>query len=748
MSQSIYTNTGKNFFLDEGQKFMAKLIVVSNRLPISISKQQEKIQTTRSTGGLATGMSAISKERELRWVGWPGIPNEELEKQDIAEITEELTAYKFHPVFLDQKQIKLYYEGFSNKTIWPLFHYFPLNTIYEESFWDVYKEVNEIFSREVLKIAKPGDYIWVNDYQLMLLPELLRKNRKNLKIGFFLHIPFPSFELFRLLPWRREILEGMLGSDVLGFHTYDYVRHFLSSVCRLRGLEHNLGKLSVNDRIVKVDAFPMGIDYEKYSKAPDKPEVKKEIEKIRKKVGDCKIVISIDRLDYTKGIIERLEAFDWFLSNNPEYKGKVTLIMVAVPSRTNVDEYQNLREHLEKLIGRVNGEHGTIGWMPVWYLYRAVPFDRLMALYKMADLALVTPLRDGMNLIAKEFVAAKDNKKGILVLSEMAGAASELGEAIIVNANNKSAIVEAIKEGLKTPEQQQVQRNRSMQKRLKRYTVQRWADDFIRAFEELEKSKSQLHARKLVNNSRKKLFKDYKKAHSRLILLDYDGTLADFKKNPSKAGPQKQLLEILKKLCDDSKNEVIIISGRDKNTLTEWLGNLNLSLVSEHGSFIRQKNGKWKCIEHMHNDWKNTILPILELYADRTPGAMVEEKEFSLVWHCRRSAPELAYIRTQELRDALVNLTVNLDVGVFEGNKILEIRNLGVNKGKAAEIWLDRKKWDFVLTAGDDYTDEEMFAVMPEYAYSIKVGTGVSKAKYTVESVQKIHKLLTELTGE
>lgn len=727
---------------------MSRLIVVSNRLPIKISKDSNGISFTRSTGGLATGMASISQQRELRWIGWPGIPNEELEKQDIAEIAEKLTTEKLHPVFLDRKQIKQYYEGFSNKTIWPLFHYFPLNTIYEKDFWETYKNVNELFHREVSKIVQPGDYVWVNDYQLTLLPELLRRDNKNLKIGFFLHIPFPSFELFRLLPWRREILEGMLGADVLGFHTYDYVRHFLSSVCRLRGLEHNLGKLTVNDRVVKVDAFPMGIDYEKYSKAPDKPEVKKEVEKIRKKVGDCKIIISIDRLDYTKGIIERLEAFDWFLSQNPEYKGKVTLIMVAVPSRTNVDKYRTLRENLEKLIGRVNGEHGTIGWMPVWYLYRAVPFERLIALYKIADLALITPLRDGMNLIAKEFVAAKDNEKGILVLSEMAGAASELGEALIVNANNKAAIVEAIKQGLKTPERQQIESNRWMQQRLKRYTVQRWADDFISAFDELEESKRQLHARKLAGKAKRKLLENYKDADSRLIFLDYDGTLVGFKNQPDKAAPDEKLLTTLKKLTDNPKNELIIISGRDKNTLSNWLGHLNLSLIAEHGSFIKHKNKDWECIEHMHNDWKQTILPILQLYADRTPGAIVEEKEFSLVWHCRRAAPELAYIRIQELRDALVNLTVNLDVGVFEGNKILEIRNLGVNKGRAAEIWLDRRKWDFILTAGDDYTDEEMFAAMPETAYSIKVGTGVSKAKYTVDSAETVRKLLTELSGE
>jgi len=727
---------------------MPRLVLISNRLPFSITKRAGALRFSLSPGGLATGLSSLSESHELFWIGWPGITSEKLTAKDKTDIVKRLNQEKRHPVFLSKKQFENYYQGFCNKTIWPLFHYLPLNTVYEDRFWQNYKQVNQLFCDELIKLAKPGDYIWIHDYHLMLLPQLIREKLSKPKIGFFLHIPFPSFELFRLLPWRSEILNGLLGADVIGFHTYDYVRHFLSSVCRIVGLEHSLGKLNIDNRIIKVDAFPMGINYKKYSQAPNEPAVQQEVKKIRQKVGERKIIISIDRLDYTKGIIQRLEAFDLFLSQNPKYRGKVTLIAVAVPSRTRVEDYMTLRNELEQLIGRINGEYGAIGWVPVWYFYRSIPFERLVAMYHIADVALVTPLRDGMNLIAKEFVATKTNGRGVLILSEMAGAASELGEALIVNANDKAVIAQAIKEALEMPLLEQVERNRAMQRRLSTYTVSRWAGDFLNAISELEKIQKELQVRKLTESAKHRLISNYRKSQNRLFLLDYDGTLIGFAGQPERAGPDKKLLALLKALATNPKNDVVIISGRDKKTITKWLGSLNVTLIAEHGAWIKPKNKNWQGTKHLRNDWKDIIRPVLELYADRTPGALVEEKDFSLVWHYRRADPELAHIRTQELRDALLNLTANLDVGVFEGSKILEIKNRGITKGRAAELWLKKQNWDFILTAGDDYTDEEMFTVLPEMAYSIKVGISASKARFNVDSVSEIRLLLKELAGK
>jgi trehalose 6-phosphate synthase/phosphatase len=724
---------------------MRRLLVVANRLPFNMTKRAGDFYFRPSPGGLAVGLSSLRESCEQLWIGWPGITNEKLSAQDKDRIRQKLAAENCSPVFLSQKQIADYYLGFCNKTIWPLFHYFPVRTTYEDRYWKTYKHVNEVFCEEVTKVAEPGDCIWVHDYQLMLLPQLLRERLSDPEIGFFLHIPWPSFELFRLLPWREEILNGLLGADLIGFHTYDYVRHFLSSLCRIGGLEHTLGEISVDNRVAKVDAFPMGIDYKKYSEAISDTGVRKEADRILETVGKRRIVLSIDRLDYAKGIIQRLEAFDLFLSRNPEYKGKVTLIMVAVPSRTGIEDYKVIRSQLEQLVGRVNGEHGAIGYMPVWYLYRSLPFKKLVALYNVAEVALVTPLRDGMNLIAKEFVASKTNGRGVLILSEMTGAASELGEALIVNANNKVQIVRAIKEALEMDPLEQVERNRLMQKRLARYSISRWSRDFMGALSDVKAKKQELTIHKLSEAPRQKLLADYAKSRRRLLMLDYDGTLVGFRGKPAQAGPDDEIMALLCGLSHDRNNSVAIISGRDKATLEQWLGSLEVALVAEHGAWIRLRGEDWQSTGPFETQWKDTIRPVLELYSDRTPGSAVEEKDFSLVWHYRRADSELAHIREQELKGTLLNLTENIEVGVFEGNKILEIKNVGVNKGRAVEFLTAGGAWDFFLAAGDDYTDEEMFRALPDGAYSIRVGSSVSTARFNVDTPKEIRLLLREL---
>lgn len=721
------------------------LTIVSNRLPVNVTKHSHTLHFNSSAGGVATGLQSLCKSYQSRWVGWPAVSVDKITKNEKQQISDRLAEQNCYPVFLAAKDIRNYYDGFSNKTIWPLFHYFPLYTVYEDRYWQAYNRVNKAFCDAIVKITGPDDCIWVHDYHLMLLPELIRKQLPNAQVGFFLHIPFPSFELFRLLPWRKEILSGLLGADLIGFHTHDYVRHFLGSSARIMGTEHSMGALTVGDRVVKVDAFPMGIDYDRYANAANDSKVKKALRSMRKKAGDRKIIISIDRLDYTKGIFQRLEAFDLFLSQNRKYKKKVTLILVAVPSRTGVEDYMELRKKVEGLVGRINGEHGVIGWMPVWYLYRFLPFERLAALYNIADVALVTPLRDGMNLIAKEFIAAKTDGRGVLILSETVGAASELGEAIVVNAHNKQAIIDAMKEALETPIEEQIERNKLMQNRLSRYTITRWAHDFMDSLAATKKTQQELSVCRIDRPLRGKMLDDYYKSSKRLFLLDYDGTLVGFADRPERAGPDKELVALLQALAADSKNEIVIISGRDKATLTRWLGNLSASLIAEHGAWIKDRATDWRVIEPLRNDWKQTIRPILELYTDRTPGSFVEEKDFSLVWHFRKTDSELAYLRRRELKHAVLSLTANLDIGVFEGSKILEVKNIGVNKGQMAKLWLSRQKWGFIFAAGDDYTDEDLFVVLPESAYSIRVGHGVSKARFNLDSVRELRLLIEEL---
>jgi trehalose 6-phosphate synthase/phosphatase len=721
---------------------MGRLLIVSNRLPVSIEKRKDRLHLRQSAGGLATGLGSFYKSYDSLWIGWPGAELERIKEEKEQIHARLISEYNCYPVFLSSNDIEKYYHGFSNKTLWPICHYFTQYVSYEEGLWEAYLRVNRIFGDVVAQIAKEGDIIWIHDYHLMLLPRFLREMLPDATIGFFLHIPFPSFEIFRLLPWRKELLEGLLGADVIGFHTYDYVRHFTSSVRSLLGYEHSFGQITLEDRIVKVEIFPMGIDYELFAKSTQLPEIQREIAKFRKKLGDRKVIISIDRLDYTKGIPQRLEAFDMFLERNPQYRERVSLILIAVPSRAHVEHYRLLKKEVDELISKINGAHGTIGWVPIWYLYRFLPFTSLAALYSVADVALVTPLRDGMNLIAKEYVATKVDGKGVLILSEMAGASKELGEAIIVNPNNKEEMAQAIEKALLLSEQEKIQRNKTMQNRIMRCNVVRWADEFINKLLLTKRLQDERRANILSPRAKGRLLEDYRKSSSRLLLLDYDGTLIPFFGRPEDAIPNPGLLELLERLAGDQKNKVVLISGRDKDTLERWFSGLGLCFVAEHGALLKEK--EWKMIEPLSQEWKKQIRPILELYVDRTHGSFIEEKEFSLVWHYRRADPELGLLRTRELIEDMVNLVANLNLQVVEGNRIIEVKNAGINKGRAAMRWISQRVWEFILAIGDDWTDEDTFGVLPEGAYSIKVGLGPSRARFNLEAPRDVISLLEE----
>ncbi len=724
-----------------------RMIIVSNRLPVTVSKREGKLNFQPSAGGLATGLGSFYRETGGVWLGWPGISLESIRGRE-EEVEEKLAELSCKPVFLSQRQIENFYYGFSNKTLWPLFHYFLQYAVFDQKLWEAYRRVNRLFCEAVLEVADPDSTIWVHDYQLLLLPHLLRERLPRASIGFFLHIPFPSFEIFRVIPWRKELLEGMLGADLVGFHTYDYVRHFISSVRRLLGYDHQLGLITTATRVIRVDAFPMGIDYEKFARSAEKKEVKQEIRRIRRRIGERKVILSVDRLDYTKGIAQRLRAYDQLLEKHPEYKEKVVLILVAVPSRTRVEHYMLLKREVDELIGRINGRHGAFGWTPVWYLYRSLQFPTLAALYNLADVALVTPFRDGMNLIAKEYVASTPADKGVLVLSEMAGAASELGEAIIINPHNLNQMTEAMREALEMEPEEKRTRNNYMKYRLRRYDIHRWAQEFVQKLQEVKELQQEYVARQVTPGLLQKIKEDFLAAQSKIEFLDYDGTLVGFTTRPEAARPDAELLRIIEKLGQIPGNDVVIISGRDKDTLTRWFGELPVYLVAEHGIWVRAPGGDWEMIEPLSTDWKEAIRPIMENFADLTPGAFIEEKDYALVWHYRRADPELSSVRARELKEALYDVTQNLDLLVLEGNKVIEVKPINVNKGRTARYFLEKKDYEFILAVGDDWTDEDLFEAMPEEAYTIKVGFGVSRAKYQVESYREVRKILRYLVEE
>lgn len=722
---------------------MGRIVIVSNRLPVTIERRKGSLNYRQSAGGVATGLSSFYKAHESIWIGWPGIANEKLSSEEKETIKDTLeTEFSCYPVFLSQKSIRQYYEGFSNKTIWPLFHYFSQFVIHDKHFWRAYCQVNEQFSHVVSEIVRQDDMIWIHDYQLMLVPQFLRKNNPEIAIGYFHHIPFPSYELFRLLPWRRQILEGLVGADLIGFHTDDYARHFLVSIHRLLGHEHNLGQFTVDNRLIRVDTFPMGIDYDRFSQAFSNAKVKKDFQRFKQRVSDCKVILSVDRLDYTKGIPQRLEAFGDFLDKYQEYREKIVLVLVAVPSRTKVEHYERLKRTLDELVGMINGKYGTIGWTPIWYFYRTFSFNALTVLYNIADVCLVTPVRDGMNLIAKEYIASKNDGAGVLILSEMTGAAKEMGESIIVNPNNREEVVDAIVTALNMSEEERIQRNRVMQSRLERYNVKRWAREFIERLGGVKKRQQEMSSNEIKEDTRKTLMKDCKSAKRRLFLLDYDGTLVPFYQTPEEAKPGKELIELISNLAAVSGNQIVIISGRDKQTLEAWFGNLPIGIVAEHGAWIKEDT--WEILEPLSNDWKKEIYPTLELYMDRTPGSFIEEKDYSLVWHYRKTSSELSAMRVRELTDELVLGTANLNLQILHGDKVVEVKNSGINKGRTALYWLEKDTWDFVIAIGDDRTDEDMFLVLPERCYSVKVGLSSTAARYNVKSQNEVILLLKE----
>ena len=615
-----------------------------------------------------------------------------------------------------------FYLGFCNATIWPLFHYFPTYTVYEPTFWEQYKQINQCFCDALENVLRPDDVVWVHDYHLMLLPRLLKARRPRLSVGFFLHIPFPSHEVFRLLPveWRREILEGLLGADLIGFHTYEYTRHFLQSVLRILGYEHQFSQILTSDHPVKVDTFPMGIDFEKFSAAAVDGEIQRERREMVSTLSGFKLVLSVDRLDYSKGISHRLEGFESFLENNPEYHRKVVLLMIVVPSRIGVRQYERMKRQIEELVGKINGRFGGLGWTPIVYQYRNVPFSSLVSLYTASDICLVTPLRDGMNLVAKEYVATRTDGSGVLVLSEMAGSASELPEAIVINPNNRYEIAQALKDALETPLDEQKRRNRIMQNRLRRYDVKRWADDFLGALAGAREMQDRIEAKLLPFDERNEIIDGYKVSRRRALFLDYDGTLSPLARFPFMARPDESKIKLLGLLASESGNHVVIISGRDRQTLDSWFGSLSIGLVAEHGAWIKEVGQSWQLVKPVANEWKEKLLPILEIYTDRLPGAFIEDKESSLAWHYRPADPEQGGFLASELVDNLDSMIAKTDLQVIQGSKVVEIRHAGVDKGSAARQWLAKNDYDFILAVGDDATDEDLFRAMPASAVTLQ----------------------------
>lgn len=457
-----------------------RLFVVSNRLPYNPVKTQTGIQYRLGPGGLVAALDPMLRNTHGVWVGWDGggvLGDKSFKKIEVGESPEEKYQLSFIP--LTEREIENYYHGFSNRTLWPLFHGFTGITRINRHQWEIYKAVNQKFTQTVLKESRSDDFVWIHDYHLMLVPGLLKE--WDIRSYFFLHTPFPHYEIFRILPWRREILDGILGSHLVGFHVESYARNFLDCVERIceYPVDWDARTVVFPDRKVKIRPFPISIDYQRLADQAASRAVEESLRRIRSSIQNRHVILGIDRLDYTKGIKERLLAIERFLEKYPPYRNNVLFVQLALPSRTRVKEYLEMKREIDQLVGHINGRFTVEGPGPIRYVYRQVPFNVLMAYYRLASVCLVTPLRDGMNLVAKEYVSCNLGRNGVMVLSELAGASEELKEALLINPYNIEEVADVIAKALDMPADERMRRMQTMQDHVKKHDIHRWVGDFV-----------------------------------------------------------------------------------------------------------------------------------------------------------------------------------------------------------------------------------------------------------------------------
>lgn len=726
---------------------MDGLIIVSNRLPVTVSKDETGLSVKMSSGGLATGLKGPHERMNSLWLGWPG-DVAGLSSAQQAELDSKLAGYRTCGVKLTSGDIKRYYEGFSNSVLWPLFHCM-IDRVQMDMWkdWRCYLEVNQKFAEAAASRYREGDLLWIHDYQLALVPGLLRQLVPEAAIGFFLHIPFPPSDVFRILPWREEILEGLLGADLLGFHTYSYRREFARAADVTLGARMEGDNLHYAGRRIRLGVFPMGIDTGSFAEMSASQEVIGKVEEIRNETGGRRIILGVDRLDYTKGLPRRMLAVERLLEREPSLRDSFRVIQVVVPSRTKIESFARLRRQIDEIVGRINAAYGTVSAVPIHYLYQGVSPTLLVALYRAADVMVVTPLRDGMNLVAKEFVASRTDGDGVLVLSEFAGAAAELVGSLQVNPYDVDRMATSLQKALTMPEKERRVRMRTLRNRVKSYDSYEWANDFIETLKRCGRGADSPPQHISSRSEIEKITGAIRFSGNKLLLLDYDGTLVPFANAPELAAPDPALLQMLADLASVDGMKVHLISGRLKETLEGWFGSLPLGLHAEHGYWSRlSPEDQWETQIIEDIGWKKPILEILEKYVSQTPGSLIEEKTAALTWHYRMSDPELAERKCVELLRELNRELHATPADVLPGHKVIEIRPKGINKGTVvSRIVAGADSATAILAIGDDRTDEDLFSALPRGSFSIHVGSGASVAQYRLPDQKAVRSLLKSL---
>lgn len=683
-----------------------RLIVASVRLPVTVAREDEGLRISASAGGLVTALAAVRESREFSWFGWPGDYFTDVERELVEK---QLLDQAASPVFLDKDEVEGFYEGFSNETLWPLFHNLTERVAFDRNKWAIYVRVNQLYADRIAQVAAPGDLIWIHDYQLCLVPQMLKAKGLGCPIGFFLHVPFPSADIYRTLPVCEEILRGLLGADLIGFHAYEYVSHFRSACLRVLGIESEASFVPLQSRGAKLEVLPIGIEPGEVRDMLRTLEARREETDLSRTFAGKRIVVGVDRLDYTKGIPQKLLAFEEMLETHSEWRESVVLVQVAAPSRTGVDEYQQLKREVDELVGRINGKFSTPSHTPVVYINQSLSRVRLTGLYRASDIALVTPLRDGMNLVALEYVAARRGRGGALILSEFCGAAHCLPGSKLVNPFNTSQVAQVLADALEN-DGPHLESFVHMERFVDTNTSTAWAGKFLSSLENLggdpsKKARSfslkEPEVRALVEG-----------ADRPLIFLDYDGTLRSYVINPKEAVPDRRILSTLERLSQLAI--VYVVSGRDAATLDEWLGHLPIGLVCEHGLAIKDAREGWKTTKNVNGAALHRLVkPLFEDFVGRTPGSSIEVKQAAIAWHSRAADPEYSAFQSRELLTRLGELLRRRPYKVLRGNRVIEVRHENVTKGSAVSELLEKHgSSDFLFCAGDDRTDEDMMTAI------------------------------------
>ncbi|XP_020532073.1 alpha,alpha-trehalose-phosphate synthase [UDP-forming] 1 isoform X2 [Amborella trichopoda] len=681
-----------------------RLLVVANRLPVSATRIGEESWSLEiSAGGLVSALLGV-KQFEAKWIGWAGVnvPDEPGQRA----LTKALADKRCIPVFLDEEIVHQYYNGYCNNILWPLFHYLGLpqedrlaTTRSFQSQFTAYMKANEMFAKVVNEHYEEGDVVWCHDYHLMYLPKCLKEYNSNMKVGWFLHTPFPSSEIHRTLPSRTELLKSVLAADLVGFHTYDYARHFVSACTRILGLEGTPEGVEDQGRITRIAAFPIGIDSDRFIRALEIPDVQIHIKEFKERFAGRKVMLGVDRLDMIKGIPQKILAFEKFLEESPEWRDKVVLLQIAVPTRTDVPEYQKLTSQVHEIVGRINGRFGTLTTYPIHHLDRSLDFHALCALYAITDVALVTSLRDGMNLVSYEFVACQDSKKGVLILSEFAGAAQSLGAgALLVNPWNITEVARSIGEALEMPAEEREKRHRHNFEHVTMHTAQVWAETFVSELNEtiVEAQLRIRHDPPLlpINTAVER----YLHSENRLLILGFNSTLTEpIETRGGRGGDQikemeltlhPELKEPLTTLCNDPRTTVVVLSGSERDVLDVNFGEFNMWLAAENGMFLRLTTGEWMTTmpEHLNMDWVESVELVFEYFTERTPRSYVETRETSLVWNYKYADVEFGRLQARDMLQHLWTGPIsNAAVDVVQGSRSVEVRSVGVSKGAAID---------------------------------------------------------------